>query len=124
MPSFKPKTNKEITVDVTKNITLDTKHNEYSLKFKDYETIQIPRLQEKINKLQQPIDEKQRLLVLKYQKQIDKMKMEIKNYYLENSKYIFSYFEEKKNISEGGNKTKLLNNFFKRPSEQKKPQHE
>ena len=38
-------------------------------------------------------------------------KNEINTYYLENSKYIFNYFEEKKTISEGGNKTKILTNF-------------
>lgn len=34
---------------------------------------------------------------------------------MENSKYIFDYFEEKKDISEGGGKVNVnvLNNFFK-----------
>jgi hypothetical protein len=36
-----------------------------------------------------------------------------KQYYLENSKYIFSYFEHKKDISSGGGNTNVLNSFFK-----------
>ena len=40
-------------------------------------------------------------------------KNNIKQYYLNNSKYIFDYFENKKEISTGNNKTKILNSFFK-----------
>jgi hypothetical protein len=45
--------------------------------------------------------------------------MKKKEYYLDNSKYIFEYFENKKNISNGANvntsnnKTNLINSFFK-----------
>jgi hypothetical protein len=45
--------------------------------------------------------------------------MKKKDYFLDNSKFIFEYFENKKNISTGTNtqtvtnKTKLVNNFFK-----------
>ena len=38
--------------------------------------------------------------------------MKKKNYYLNNSKYIFDYFESKKKISECTSKKKLLDNFF------------
>ena len=37
----------------------------------------------------------------------------VKQYYLNNSRYIFDYFENKKEISTGNNKTKILNSFFK-----------
>jgi hypothetical protein len=40
-------------------------------------------------------------------------KNNIKQYYLSNSKYIFDYFENKKEISNGNTKTKILNSFFK-----------
>jgi len=40
-------------------------------------------------------------------------KNNIKQYYLTNSKYIFDYFENKKEISTGNTRTKLLNSFFK-----------
>ena len=41
-----------------------------------------------------------------------KYKNDHTDYLLDNSKYIFSYFEEKKNVSQGKSKTKLLNEFF------------
>ena len=44
-------------------------------------------------------------------------KNNIKQYYLSNSKYIFDYFENKKEISNGNAKTKILNSFFKIDSE-------
>ena len=128
MPSFKPKTNKEITTDIQRNITLDIKHNEFMKKFEEYETVKIPELEEKMDHYVKEISSCQESdpMVKKYEKniakikyQIEKMKKEIQEYYLKNSKYIFSYFEEKKTISEGTNKTVLLNNFFKKPKEQK-----
>ncbi len=43
-----------------------------------------------------------------------------KNYYLNNSEYIFEYFESKKTITTGGStKTKSLNAFFKLPEAKK-----
>ena len=52
--------------------------------------------------------------------QIQEIKLKKKEYFLDNSKYIFEYFENKKNISTGTiiensttNKCKLINNFFK-----------
>ena len=43
-----------------------------------------------------------------------------KNYYLNNSEYIFEYFESKKTITSGGStKTKSLNAFFKLPEAKK-----
>ena len=44
---------------------------------------------------------------------LKKHKNNIKQYYLSNSKYIFDYFENKKEISNGNTKTKILNSFFK-----------
>ena len=52
MPSFKPKTNKEITTDIQRNITLDIKHNEFMKKFEEYETVKIPELEEKMDSTQ------------------------------------------------------------------------
>jgi hypothetical protein len=45
-------------------------------------------------------------------------KNNIKQYYLSNSKYIFDYFENKKEISNGHTKTKILNSFFKLDAEE------
>jgi hypothetical protein len=50
---------------------------------------------------------------------IKELKNKKKEYFLDNSKYIFDYFENKKNISNinsnysENNKTNILNNFFK-----------
>ena len=48
-----------------------------------------------------------------YKETIKELEKEKKQYYLNNSKYIFDYFENKKEISEGQNKTTILNSFFK-----------
>jgi hypothetical protein len=57
---------------------------------------------------------------LEIQDRISEIKIElqthrsnVKQYYLNNSRYIFDYFENKKEISTGNNKTKILNSFFK-----------
>jgi len=44
---------------------------------------------------------------------ISNLKRNKKNYYLNNNKYIYDYFENKKEVSMDNNKTKLLNTFFK-----------
>jgi hypothetical protein len=54
-----------------------------------------------------------------YKELIREARFKKKNYFLDNSKYIFEYFENKKHISTGGtismdtNKAKLVNKFFK-----------
>ena len=53
-------------------------------------------------------------------KELKKSKKDKKEYYLNNSKYIFDYFEDKKNISSDNNsKSKILNSFFKINDEEK-----
>ena len=51
----------------------------------------------------------------KIKNEIRELKQLKKNYFLNNSKYIFKYFEEKKNISSGENNknVNILNSFFK-----------
>lgn len=67
------------------------------------------------NKIKVPIEKqleiKDRLAEIKIE--LRTHKSNIKQYYLNNSKYIFDYFENKKEISNGNNKTKILNSFFK-----------
>jgi len=67
------------------------------------------------NKSKIPIEKnleiKDRLVEIKTE--LRNHKNNIKQYYLNNSKYIFDYFENKKEISTGNNKTKILNSFFK-----------
>ena len=128
MSKFKPKNTKKIIVDKHKNITLDIKHKEILVKFKEDNEITVPALikekRELLNQLKQngffsiedEMEKKDRLKFIK--KEIKRIKDLEMNYLLNNSKYIFDYFENKKNISEGNNKTKLLNHFFKLDKEQ------
>jgi hypothetical protein len=129
MPSFKPKSSKKIKFNKKSVVTLDTKHKEFLNEFSKDEDIilenkyEIHALKQKLN------DEKNNLSVeekLELTDKITELKANIKEtnqkkkeYLLDNSKYIFEYFENKKNISTGTNtqttnsKSKLVNNFFK-----------
>ena len=122
MPNFKPKTNKKIVSDSKKLVTLDNKHNELLNKFNKNELETIPNLKNKINDLKHKLRSEKMTIVdaldvkdeLKnYKETIKELEKEKKQYYLNNSKYIFDYFENKKEISEGQNKTTILNSFFK-----------
>ena len=130
MPSFKPKTNKKIKFNKKSSITLDGKHKEFLNEFSKYDTDVIPELKLKKQELKQKLlDEidslnlEQRLDITDKINDITKNIFDLKNrkkeYFLDNSKFIFDYFENKKNISGGtntqtcNNKNKLLNTFFK-----------
>jgi hypothetical protein len=131
MPSFKPKTTKKIKVNKKSTVTLDGKHNEFINEFNKDEQDKIPKLKnekgEILGKLkeneetqnlsiEQVLDLKDR--VEEINEEIKNIKMKKKEYFLDNSKYIFDYFENKKNISNGientnKSKSKILNSFFK-----------
>jgi len=131
MPSFKPKTTKKIKVNKKSIVTLDGKHNEFINEFNKDEQDKIPKLKnerrEILNQLEeneepqnlsieQVLDLKDR--VEEINEEIKNIKMKKKEYFLDNSKYIFDYFENKKNISNGventnKSKSKILNSFFK-----------
>jgi hypothetical protein len=126
MPSFKPKTNKKIIYNKKNAVTLDNKHKEFLNEFNKDERDKIPELEnEKIDlkeKLKQDkLNIETKLEITDRIKEINVTIKELKNkkkeYLLDNSKYIFEYFENKKDISNGAqssnNKTKLLNSFFK-----------
>tara|TARA_B100001093_G_C26749603_1_gene980494 strand:- start:237 stop:1364 length:1128 start_codon:yes stop_codon:yes gene_type:complete len=125
MPSFKPKTNKKIIVEQNKTVTLDSKHQEIMDSFDTIENEIIPELKEQLNTLKEEykklkkgqIDER-----LDIKDKITEIKNKIRSfsskkndYYLNNSKDIFEYFENKKNISSNINleKSTKLNSFFK-----------
>jgi len=120
MPSFKPKASKKIEIDNRSNITLDNKHNEFVSKFEENEKYLIPKMEKekeelickysKSQVLEDKLDIKDKIAYLK--KEIKRLKNEKTKYYLNNSIHIFNYFEEKKTISEGNNKTKVLYDFF------------
>ena len=122
MPSFKHKTNKKIVLDEKSIITLDSKHKEIEKDFERDQSEIIPDLRAKkkhfIKLLQEPsltIDQKLEIedSIKNIKSQIIDLKSNKKNYYLNNNKYIYDYFENKKEISNNNNPTKLLNSFFK-----------
>lgn len=136
MPAFKTKTNKKINVCKKYLTTLDGKHTEFVNEFISDETNTIPNL--KAEKLMCKYRLANEELTIEEQmelsdriKEINKLIIELKkkknNYYLNNSKYIFEYFENKKNIenSDENNikpittKNQLLFSIFKvQPKEQ------
>jgi len=127
MPSFKPKTNKKIRFNKQKSITLDGKHKEFLNEFSKNENDKIPDLKAEKKELELKLTNpnltvEQKLDITDRIKEIvitiKELKSKKKEYFLDNSKFIFDYFENKKNISCGAsselsNKNKLLNNFFK-----------
>jgi len=121
MPNFKPKTNKKIEIDEKTIITVDSKHEELMNDFsKDEDTIKELRAELKqlksvikenaFENIDEKLEHMDRVRTIK--QQIKKMKNRRKEYLLDNAKYIFEYFEDKKNISKNNNKKKVLNNFF------------
>ena len=121
MPSFKPKTNKKIVIDKKNITTLDSKHEEILKSLNDEES-RLPSLYEKIEELQKEYSDPITILDTKLdiKDEIKKIKCEIKQikrekskYLLNNSKFVFDYFENKKKISEGGTTTRVLDSFFK-----------
>ena len=106
--------------------TLDSKHNEISSSFKQNEEVIIPKYLKIIEKLEallqnstnntknQPIIEN----IKKYKNLIHSLKKQKNEYYLNNSKFIFDYFENKKNISNSdllttsSNKNDIIHKFF------------
>jgi len=131
MPTFKPKNIKHIIISKKSGVTLDSKHNTL-LKSFTQKNNEIPKLKSKRSELVKQynsdtsltIDEKLDIkdIIKDIAKQITAIKREKKEYLLNNSKYIFEYFENKKKISEGSSNTKKLNSFFniKNESEEKK----
>ena len=135
MPSFKPKTVKKIKVNKKNSTTLDGKHKEFVNEFNKDENDRIPKLKEEKALIKAILEKEQeqkqnnqeRTLnieqIMDYQDKLRDITAEIKylkskkvEYFLDNSKYIFDYFENKKDISIGNtvtNKNKKLESFFK-----------
>lgn len=129
MPSFKPKSSKKIKFNKKSVITLDTKHKEFLNEFSKDETNAM-EYKYKIQTLKKKLEEESEQMSLEeildinddiksLKEMLKEIKMKKKDYFLDNSKFIFEYFENKKNISTGTNKTNvtnksnLVNNFFK-----------
>jgi hypothetical protein len=129
MPSFKPKSVKKIKINKKNSTTLDGKHKEFVNEFNKDENDNIPKLKREKAEIKK-ILEKNTLentltieQVMDYTDKVKELTTEIaslkskkKEYFLNNSKYIFDYFENKKDISSGNTpmtKSKMLETFFK-----------
>jgi hypothetical protein len=122
MPTFKQKSSKKLLTDTKNTITLDSMHKEKQAEFHYIQTEIIPTLEKELVENKQFLKEnsigvrlnsssKPRTELLdevyhvrdrniEIKELLKKHKQHIKNYYLTNNKYIFSYFEDKKDISD------------------------
>ena len=120
MPSFKPKTTKKVKICKKYTTTLDGKHNEFINEFAKNEDELIPNLKlEKITlknqlsdknsfSIEQIMEIKDRIVEI--DETIKDLNYKKKNYLLNNSKYVFEYFENKKNITNVDSGTKTNSN--------------
>lgn len=145
MPSFKPKSVKKVKYNKKSAITLDTKHEEIVNQFFDDKLTminykkQIAKLSEDLEKhgdtltVERQLEMQDEINDLKHA--IRELKQKKKSYLLDNSKHIYEYFENKKNISMGtqsqitSSKTKALNSLFKikediEQEEKHRPEHD
>ena len=127
MPSFKPKATKKIKVSKKYTTTLDSKHRDFIEEFDKDEIDVMPKLKEEKavlkEKLQNDpniqIDEIMEIRdrIKEINETIKTIKLKKNDYLLNNSKYIFEYFENKKNIDIENNvtasKNQMLFTFFK-----------
>ena len=127
MPSFKQKNIKNIIIPKKNIATLDSKHKEMTENFKNENYELLPQLKKERNALKlklastnsvnlstdEKLDIQDQLKELK--KTINEISKREKEYFLNNSKYIFDYFENKKKIADdmNNNKTSILDDFFK-----------
>ena len=108
------------------NNTIDEKHTEMLMRFDDIENNIIPSLKKERNQLMMHLKNMNKSSnIEKYmdtadniqeiRQKINQLKNEKKKYLLDNSKYIFQYFEDMKKISSGDNNQNVnkLNSFFK-----------
>ena len=126
MPSFKPKTDKIIKKIQKSSVTLDSKHNEFLKEFEENDEYFIPTLKKEIKILKKEKHKNNILKCLEIESKLDNLITEKKKaskkrvgYYLDNAKYFFEYFENKKNISKSniglktsGSKGNAVNNLF------------
>jgi len=132
MPSFIPKNAKKIKVNRKNMTTIDGKHKDFLGEFENDEKETIPKLlneRELLKKkiinqkfgLEEQLDMVDQINFIT--KTIREIKQKKKEYFLDNSKYIFGYFENKKDISKGNEpvntntpqttKNKALEKIFK-----------
>ena len=120
--------------------TLDSKHREYLTEFEKIEKETIPTLHQQIENatkqltlLQQQgthtIDQQLELKdnIREWKREIQKLSKKKTNYYLDNAKHIFNYYDLKNKVSQGNNQVKVLYSFFKvkpeHPEEEQQENH-
>ena len=126
MPSFKQKAQKKIKINKKSLFTLDTKHKDMINNFTKQEMENIPKLKQERHNLNEILQNNNELSIeqrMEYKDRVNEiteslkiLKKNKKNYLLDNSKYVFEYFENKKSISDGNREVKInnqLNAFFK-----------
>jgi hypothetical protein len=140
MPSFKPKSTKKIKICKKYTTTLDGKHKEFISEFSKNECEIIPKLKLEKYQLKTQLTENTKLpieqimdikdRIVEITETIKELNHNKKKYLLDNSKYVFEYFENKKNITNidpnspssvsssssnkpSSSKNQLLFNFFK-----------
>lgn len=136
MPSFKPKSVKQIVVNEKSATTLDGKHTQMLKKFENNEKIVIPSIEKEILNLKERLNQSEDssmtnksdnntksilLRIKKLENKMNKIKNEKNEYFLQNASYIFDYFEQKKNLEDGQSKTTKLNAFFNLAPKTQKP---
>ena len=104
---FKHKTTKKISYNKKNAVTLDNKHMEFLNEFSKDDEYIIPNLKcERVKlrevlatnlSIEQRIETEERIHEIT--QNIKECKSKKREYFLDNSKYIFGYFENKKNIS-------------------------
>jgi hypothetical protein len=120
MSIFKPKNTKKIEISKRTSTTLDGKHKEITEAIKKEQDELLPsliqqkkevtkKLKEKVT-LEDKLELQDKLTDIK--EQINQLNKREKDYFLNNSSFIFEYFENKKKIAECTNKTTILDTFF------------
>ena len=120
MPTFKPKSSKTIQVCAKSTTTLDSKHRSLLEEMAHDEEVVLPQLQSQRRKLKRMLKMKNTIEkqldieeeIIEVSDKIKAIKLAKKNYYLDNSKYVFEYYENKKHTATGMGKSKVLNSFF------------
>ena len=101
-------TKQDITLDILYTIKL--KH------FQNNDKVIIPKLQKKIEELKELLINENKKEIIDKIKELD-LKIQLlinekNNYFLENSKYLFEYFESKQRIDKNNTPKKTINSFF------------
>jgi len=107
------------------DITLDILYNNKLKYFQNKSSTIIPKITKKIEELKgsiTPENEKDVLLKIEsYENKIQTIVDEKNKYFLDNSKYLFEYFESKQNIDKNNTPKKTITSFFNFKEEKEAP---